>query len=142
MGAKVRAWERAGRSVMRSPGRPPVGRTDHRRWFWEAIAEGASSEQAAVAAGVSGPVGVRWFREGGGMPSVCLAAPSARYLCFAEREEIALRRIWRPTKRVERASVAAAAQRGPGSTGQLASGEGSKVSSAAITHFQGHDDDE
>jgi IS30 family transposase len=77
---------------MRSPGRPPVGRVDHRRWFWEAIAEGASSEEAAAVAGVSGPVGVRWFREGGGMPSVSLAAPSARYLCFAEREEIALLR--------------------------------------------------
>src|SRR3954467_495078 len=92
MGGKVRAWEQAGRPVMRSPGRPPVGRVDHRRWFWEAIAEGASSEAAAAAAGVSGPVGVRWFREGGGMPSVSLAAPSARYLCFAEREEIALLR--------------------------------------------------
>src|SRR3954463_7122371 len=92
MGGKVRAWEQAGRPVMRSPGRPPVGRVDHRRWFWEAIAEGASSDEAAAAAGVSGPVGVRWFREGGGMPSVSLAAPSARYLCFAEREEIALLR--------------------------------------------------
>src|SRR3954467_1261505 len=92
MGRRVRAWEQAGRPVMRSPGRPPVGRLDHRRWFWEAIAEGASSEEAAAAAGVSGPVGVRWFGEGGGMPSVSLAAPSARYLCFAEREEIALLR--------------------------------------------------
>src|SRR3954468_4493714 len=92
MGRRVRAWEQAGRPVLRSPGRPPVGRLDHRRWFWEAIAEGASSEEAAAAAGVSGPVGVRWFREGGGMPSVSLAAPSARYLCFAEREEIALLR--------------------------------------------------
>jgi IS30 family transposase len=92
VGRKLRAWEKAGRPVMRSPGRPPVGRADHRRWFWEAIAEGASSEQAAAVAGVSGPVGVRWFREGGGMPSVSLAAPSARYLCFAEREEIALLR--------------------------------------------------
>jgi len=92
MGGKVRAWEKAGRPVMRSPGRPPVGRAEHRRWFWEAIAWGASSEQAAAVAGVSGPVGVRWFREGGGMPSVSLAAPSARYLCLAEREEIALLR--------------------------------------------------
>jgi len=92
MGAKVKAWEKAGRPAMRSPGRPPVGRVDHRRWFWEAIARGASSEQAAAIAGVSGPVGVRWFREGGGMPTVSLAAPSARYLCFAEREEIALLR--------------------------------------------------
>jgi IS30 family transposase len=90
MGRKVRAWEKAGRARMRSPGRPPVGRADHRRWYWEAVAEGASSEQAAAVAGVSGPVGVRWFREGGGMPTVSLAAPSARYLCFAEREEIAL----------------------------------------------------
>jgi IS30 family transposase len=92
MGRKVRAWERAGRLVMRSPGRPPVGRVEHRRWFWEEIARGLSSEEAAAAAGVSGPVGVRWFREGGGMPSVSLVAPSARYLCFAEREEIALLR--------------------------------------------------
>ena len=92
MGQKAQAWERAGRARMCSPGRPPVGRADHRRWFWEAIAEGASSEQAAAAAGVSGPVGVRWFREGGGMPTVSLVAPSARYLCFGEREEIALLR--------------------------------------------------
>src|SRR3954453_5242195 len=92
MGRRVRAGEQAGGPGLRSPCRPPVGRLDHRRWFWEAIAEGASSEEAAAAAGVSGPVGVRWFREGGGMPSVSLAAPSARYLCFAEREEIALLR--------------------------------------------------
>ena len=43
-------------------------------------------------AGVSAAVGVRWFREGGGMPSVTLAAPSGRYLSFAEREEIAILR--------------------------------------------------
>ncbi len=92
MGPRVRAWEKAGRARMCSPGRPPVGRADDRRWFWEAVAGGASSEQAAAAAGVSGPVGVRWFREGGGMPSVSLDAPSARYLGFAEREEIALLR--------------------------------------------------
>ena len=92
MGRKVQAWERAGRPVMRSPGRPPVGRLEHRQRFWVAIARGVSSEVAAAEAGVSGPVGVRWFREGGGMPTVTLAAPSGRYLCFAEREEIALLR--------------------------------------------------
>jgi IS30 family transposase len=92
MGRKVAAWERAGRPVMRSPGRPPVGRLEHRQRFWAAIARGVSSEDAAAEAGVSGPVGVRWFREGGGMPSVTLAAPSGRYLSFAEREEIALLR--------------------------------------------------
>src|SRR3954465_13849049 len=92
MGGKGQAWEQAGRARMRSPGRPPVGRVDHRRWFWQAIARGDTSLEAAAFAGVSGPVGVRWFREGGGMPTVSLHAPSARYLCFAEREEIALLR--------------------------------------------------
>jgi IS30 family transposase len=77
---------------MRSPGRPPVGRLEHRQRFWAAIARGVSSEEAAAEAGVSVAVGVRWFREGGGMPSVTLAAPSGRYLSFAEREEIAILR--------------------------------------------------
>ena len=92
MGRKVQAWERAGRPVMHSPGRPPVGRLEHRQRFWRAIARGVSSEVAAAEAGVSGPVGVRWFREGGGMATVTLTAPSGRYLSFAEREEIAILR--------------------------------------------------
>jgi IS30 family transposase len=92
MGRKVQAWERAGRPVMRSPGRPPVGRLEHRQRFWAAIAQGLSSEDAALQAGVSAAVGVRWFREGGGMPSVTLAPASGRYLSFVEREEIALLR--------------------------------------------------
>jgi hypothetical protein len=77
---------------MHSPGRPPVGRLEHRQRFWAAIARWVSSEDAAVQAGVSAAVGVRWFREGGGMPSVCLAPASGRYLSFVEREEIALLR--------------------------------------------------
>ncbi len=77
---------------MRSPGRPPVGRREHRQRFWVAIARGVGSEAAGVEAGVSPAVGVRWFREGGGMPSVTLAPLSGRYLSFAEREEIALLR--------------------------------------------------
>ena len=81
-----------GRPVMRSPGRPPVGRREHRQRFWVAIAAGLSSEAAGVEAGVSPAVGVRWFREGGGMPTVTLAPLSGRYLSFAEREEIALLR--------------------------------------------------
>jgi IS30 family transposase len=94
MGArKRRAADRAGRPAMRSPGRPPVGRREHRQRFWAAIARGLSSEEAGVAAGVSAVVGVRWFREHGGMtPSSLLAPLSGRYLSFAEREEIALRR--------------------------------------------------
>ena len=53
---------------------------------------GLSSEDAAVSCGVSPPVGGRWFREGGGMPPISLAPRSARYLSFAEREEIAILR--------------------------------------------------
>jgi IS30 family transposase len=92
MGKKKRAADQAGRPAMRSPGRPPVGRLEHRQRFWTAIARGLSSEDAAVVAGVSAAVGVRWFREGGGMATVTLAAPSGRYLSFAEREEIAMLR--------------------------------------------------
>ena len=92
MGVKRRAADRAGRPAMRSPGRPSVGRLEHRQRFWAAIAGGVSSEEAAAAAGVSAAVGVRWFREGGGMPTVTLAAPSGRYLSFTEREEIAMLR--------------------------------------------------
>jgi len=76
---------------MRSPGRPPI-RRDVERAFWSKIAEGLTSENAAIACGVSGPVGSRWFREGGGMPSIELGPSSGRYLSFAEREEIALLR--------------------------------------------------
>jgi IS30 family transposase len=60
--------------------------------FWEAIAAGVSNVDAARLAGVSEAVGVRWFRWGGGMPTVTLAPLSGRYLSFAEREEIALLR--------------------------------------------------
>jgi hypothetical protein len=70
---------------MRSPGRPPVGGLEHRQRFWRAIARGVASDVAGVEAGVSPVVGVRWFREGGGMATVSLAAPSGRYLSFAER---------------------------------------------------------
>ena len=86
------ASELTGRPVMRSPGRPPAGRREHRVRFWAAIGRGLSSVDAAAEAGVSAIVGVRWFREGGGMPSVSLAPLSGRYLSFAEREEIALLR--------------------------------------------------
>lgn len=77
---------------MRSPGRPPAGRREHRVRFWAAVALGTSSVDAASEAGVSEVVGVRWFREGGGMPTVTLAPVSGRYLSFAERGEIALLR--------------------------------------------------
>jgi transposase len=68
-----------------------VFRTD-RAVFWLAIGDGMTTTQAAELAGVSEPVGVRWFRDGGGMPTVTLAPLSGRYLSFSEREEIALLR--------------------------------------------------
>ncbi|TDC83554.1 hypothetical protein E1292_49840 [Nonomuraea deserti] len=80
----------AGRPPLRSPGRPSVNRREERQRFWRFIAEGLSSEEAAVACGVSMPLGPRWFREGGGMPPISLNPPSGRYLSFAEREEIAV----------------------------------------------------
>ena len=90
--AQGRAREalRVGRGPLRSPGRPPVNRRKEHQLFWRRIAEGLSSEQAAVACGVSMPLGPRWFRDGGGMPPVSLDPPSGRYLSFAEREEIAV----------------------------------------------------
>jgi IS30 family transposase len=88
---------RIGRGKMRSPGRPPVLHRAQRRPFWQAIADGRSSEEAAQLAGVSQVVGTRWFRECGGMPpshlSSSSAVPIGRYLSLAEREEIALLRV-------------------------------------------------
>jgi IS30 family transposase len=91
---RTAAWmsTRTGRAPMRSPGRPPP-RREVERAFWAKIAEGMSSEDAAVAVGVSGPVGSRWFRQRGGMPASLRCEPSSgRYLLFVEREEIALLR--------------------------------------------------
>src|SRR5512140_1094496 len=91
---RPRGWAaaRAGRPAMRSPGRPPVARREHRQRFWVAIARGMSSEDAGIEAGVSGVVGTRWFRDSGGIRPVSLAPLSGRYLSFAEREEIAILR--------------------------------------------------
>lgn len=81
---------------MYSPGRPGTGMRAARRQFWVGIAAGLSSEDAAVATGVSSPVGGRWFREAGGMPPSHLRLStqplSGRYLSFSEREQIALQR--------------------------------------------------
>lgn len=91
-----RRADRAGRAKMRSPGRPPVLHRSERRPFWQAIADGLSSEEAAQMAGVSQAVGSRWFRECGGMPPSHLSPSSrptsGRYLSLSEREQIALLR--------------------------------------------------
>ena len=88
MARNNRAWNRAAAAGTRWGGRAPAGRREHRGRFWEAIARGASSENAAVEAGVLPNIGVRWFRKGGGMPPLTLAPVSGRYLSFTEREEI------------------------------------------------------
>jgi len=107
-----------------------VARREDWRRFWAVIAAGQSSEDAAVGAGVSPAVGVRWFREAGGMPPSTLAPsskpPSGRYLSFAEREELAIlrvqgfgvreigRRLGRPGSTVSRELRRNAATRGGG----------------------------
>ena len=115
---------RAGRERMRSPGRPSVSGREERQRFWAGIRRGLSSEDAAVAAGVSQPVGTRWFRESGGMPPITQAPSSGRYLSLAEREEIAIlhardcgvreiaRRIARSPSTVSRELLRNAATRG------------------------------
>ena len=60
------------------------------REFWLLIAKGVSTEAAASAVGVSVTVGNRWFRDGGGMPTLELSEPTGRYLSMAEREEVAV----------------------------------------------------
>ena len=97
-----------------SPSRPSSARREDRVRFWEAIAGGASSEEAAGPAGVSEAVGSRWFRQAGGMAPLRLAPVSGRYLSFEKREEIAVlrsqgcgireiaRRLGRPPSTVSR----------------------------------------
>ncbi len=58
--------------------------------FWRAVAAGCSSGDAAAVAGVSPITGWRWFAQAGGMSPVSLQAGSGRFLCLAEREQIAL----------------------------------------------------
>ena len=80
------------RGKLRSPGHPPGWQRDQLELFWRQIARGATTEEAAIAAGVSIPVGTRWFREAGGMCPISLAPTSGRYLSLVEREEIAIER--------------------------------------------------
>ena len=94
MAHRKRRSDRTGRKGLRSPGRPPVARRDELLAFWASIATGRTSEAAAIDAGVSPAVGVRWFRRAGGMAPSHLSRSSkplsGRYLAFAEREEIAI----------------------------------------------------
>jgi IS30 family transposase len=60
------------------------------REFWRQVASGLSTKAASAAVGVSLGVGCRWFRDGGGMPTLELAEPTGRYLSMADREEHAI----------------------------------------------------
>lgn len=64
---------RCTRKKLRSPGRPPAWQRNTFVAFWQAIALGRSSEEAAKDAGASAPLGPRWFRSAGGMPPTHLS---------------------------------------------------------------------
>ena len=83
------------RGQVPSPGRPTTAWRQDRVRFWAAIGRGASSEDAALAIGVSQAVGTRWFRQAGGVSPNLPPAVSGRYLSFAERESIA---VWHAEK--------------------------------------------
>ena len=55
------------RGQIPSPGRPMVAWREDRVRFWAAIGRGVKTEDACAEAGVSGPVGLRWFRHAGGV---------------------------------------------------------------------------
>jgi IS30 family transposase len=103
MSIRKRGSHRSGRAPLRSLGRPPVAERSELQRFWLGIAQGVTSEEAALAAGISQPVGTRMFRKAGGMPPAMFRSsakpPSGRYLSFAEREEIALLRVQGLSKR-------------------------------------------
>jgi transposase, IS30 family len=70
--------------------RKPFTARSLERAFWCHVRAGLSTDEAAVAVGVSQEVSRRWLRESGGVPSIDLAPPSGRYLSIQEREEIAV----------------------------------------------------
>jgi len=80
------------RGQIPSPGRPTVAWRQDRVKFWVEIAKGEKTDDASIAAGVSSPVGYRWFRHAGGVNPCLSPTVSGRFLSFGEREEIALLR--------------------------------------------------
>jgi IS30 family transposase len=80
------------RGQIPSPGRPTIAWRQDRVNFWAEIAKGNKTDDAAGAAGVSSPVGYRWFRHAGGVNPCLPPTVSGRYLSFSEREDLALYR--------------------------------------------------
>ena len=68
MSTRKRRSHHSGRAPLPSPGRPPAAERSELQRFWLGIAQGMTSEEAALAAGMSQPVGTRMFRKAGGMP--------------------------------------------------------------------------
>ena len=68
--------------------RPKYPREFDRR-FWSQVRAGLRVEDAAAAAGVSVTWARRTFRKAGGVNPTRVVGPAGRYLCWAEREEIA-----------------------------------------------------
>jgi hypothetical protein len=68
------------RGQIPSPGRPTVAWREDRVRFWAAVARGAKTEDACVEAGVSGPVGFRWFRHAGGVNPCLVRCRTGRAL--------------------------------------------------------------
>src|ERR1700687_5991477 len=103
MSIRKRRSHRSGRAPLRSLGRPAVAERSELQRFWLGIAQGMTSEEAALAAGMSQPVGPRMCRKAGGKPPAIFRSsakpPSGRYLSFAERAEIALLRVQGLSKR-------------------------------------------
>ena len=88
---------RAMRGPMRSPGRPSKARREDRVRFWEAIAGGVSSEDAATGAGVSPAVGSRWFRQAGGNATDLAGFGVGAVICRlpnGKRSPFFMRRVW------------------------------------------------
>ena len=61
-----------------------------RRLFWRLVAAGVVPEAAGLIVGVACSAARVWFAEAGGMTPMDLVEPCGRYLCWSEREEIAL----------------------------------------------------
>ena len=80
------------RGQVPSPGAPTGAWREDRVRVCEAIARGVKTEEAVVEAGVSSPVGFRWFRHAGGVNPCLSPTVSGRYLSFSEREDIAIYR--------------------------------------------------